>query len=108
MSTVVNPAINLAPLTFARVVWGTRCLVIEPPLTLTPSMDEESGRLYVLMDDSLNIHVFAETRVQLAEELAEQLLFQWDTYALESPDRLMDSAQELRLAILGRMREFYN
>lgn len=90
---------------FDRVEWNGRQLTIDPPLTLIPSMDEDSSQLYVLADDDLGIHVFAQTREQLAEELAEQLLFQWDAYACESPDRLTPRARQLHEALLARMRE---
>ena len=88
MSTADRTNLDLSPTTFDRLVWGGRCLVIEPPLTLTPRMDEESGRLYILVDETLNIHVLAESHEQLAHELAEQLIFQWDT----------DQAQRTRTA----------
>ncbi len=73
-------------MTFDRVQYNGRALVLHPPLTLTPHLDQEFGQL----------HVFAQTREQLAEELAKQLLFLWDAYALEDPARLTESARQLR------------
>jgi len=102
--TRVEP-IDLSPMVFDHVEWGSRRLQIDPPLSLVPSMDEESGQLYVLTDEELNIHVFAQTREQVADELAEQLYFQWDAYARESPDRLTPNAQRLREVLLARMGE---
>jgi hypothetical protein len=102
--TRVEP-LDLSPMTFDRVEWGSRRLAIDPPLSLNPSMDEESGQLCVLSDERLGVHVFAQTREQLADELAEQLLFQWDAYAHESPDHLTVPARRLREALLARMRE---
>ncbi len=72
---------------------------------LEPSMDEDSGQLYLLVDDELGIHVFARTREEVADELAEQVLFQWDTYALKSPENLSQGAKRLRQGLLARMRE---
>ncbi len=92
-------------MTFDRIEWGSRRFEIRPPLTLQPSMDEESGRLYVLTDEVLGIHVFAETRAQLVEELAEQLVFQWDVYARELPERLTGPARRLREALRSRLME---
>jgi hypothetical protein len=97
--------IDLSPMTFDRVEWDGRQLAIDPPLTLKPTMDEESGQLYVLRDPALSIHVFARSREQVADELAEQMLFQWDTYAHESPDRLTPGAQWLRSSLLSRVQE---
>ena len=93
-------------MTFDHVEWGLCRLVIDPPLSIDPTLDEaESGPLYVLSDEGLGIRVFAQTREQLVEELAEQLIFQWDAYARESPDRLTAPAQRLREALRDRMRE---
>ena len=47
----------------------------------------------------------ARTREQLADELAEQLLFQWDAYVRERPERLTPPARRLREALMTRMRE---
>jgi hypothetical protein len=97
--------IDLSPMTFSRVAWAGRSLSIEPPLTLTPTMDEKSRQFYILECHDLNIDVFARTRDDLHNELAEQLVFQWDAYALESPDRLSRGARQLREALLARVRE---
>lgn len=97
--------IDLSPMTFAQMTWAGRTLAIKPALTLSPTRDEESGQFYVLDDPDLGIDVFARTRDELLDELAEQLMFQWDTYARESPDRLSRGARRLREALLARMRE---
>lgn len=98
-------AVDLSPLTFSQVTWAGRNLRVDPSLTLAPTMDEDSGRLYVLEDSELGIHVFARTRGELADELAEQLFFQWDAYAQEAPDRLSRGAHQLRVVLLARVRE---
>ena len=102
--TRVSP-VDLSPMTFDQVYWLGRLIIINPPLMLEPSMDEDSGQLYLLVDDELGIHVFARTREEVADELAEQVLFQWDTYALKSPENLSQGAKRLRQGLLARMRE---
>jgi hypothetical protein len=102
--TRVEP-IDLSPMTFSRMTWVERTLAIKPALTLLPEMDEETGQFYILKHPELGIDVFARTREELSDELAEQLLFQWDTYAQESPDRLSRGARQLREALLTRMWE---
>jgi antitoxin (DNA-binding transcriptional repressor) of toxin-antitoxin stability system len=97
--------VDLSSMTFDHVVWGERRLAIDPPLTLSPTMDDESGQLFVLSDQGLGIHVFAPTRDQLMAELAEQLFFQWDAYACESPDRLTLPARQLPEDLINRMRQ---
>jgi hypothetical protein len=102
--TRVEP-IDLSPMSFDRIEWHGRQLVFDPPLTLEPTMDEESGQLYILTDKELGIDVFAQTRENVIDELAEQLVFQWDSYAREVPERLTPGARRLREALLKRMRE---
>ena len=97
--------IDLSAMTYSRVEWAGRALSLTAPLVLTPTMDEESGQFYILNHDDLGIDVFARTRDELSDELSEQLLFQWDTYALESPERLSLGARRLRETLLSSMQE---
>ena len=92
-------------MTFDRIQWGSRWLAFDPPLSLDPLMDEDSCRLSVIYKETLSIHVFAQTREQLAHELAEQLFFQWDTHACELPERLTAPARRLQEVLRTRMRE---
>jgi hypothetical protein len=102
--TRVEP-VDLSPMTFDRRECSGRRLLIDPPLRFDPVLDEESGQLYLLADPTLGIDVFARTREEVADELAEQVLFQWDTYALEASEKLTAGARLLREALLGRMSE---
>ena len=102
--TRVSP-VDLSLFTFDDVDWLGRRLMITPPLVLQPALDQESGQLYVLVDHGLGIHVFAQTREEVADELAEQLLFQWDAYAMEAADNLSSGARWLRNNLLARMTE---
>ena len=102
MSNQIEP-VDLSPMTFDLVEYGGRSLRLNPPLTVVPTLDE-SEQLYVISDDELGLHVFAQTREQLAEELAEQLVFSWDAYATEDPSRLTESAQRLRETLRERLR----
>lgn len=97
--------IDLSTITLSQVTWAGRSLAIDPPLTLSPTMDEESGQFYMLESQDLNIDVFARTRDELLDELAEQLLFQRDAYARESPERLSRGARRLRETLLARVGE---
>ena len=90
---------------FDRIDWSGRRLLVDPPLIMTPSLDEESGQFYQLADEELGVDVFARTREAVVDELAEQMLFQWDAYAHEAPERLTIGASRLRDALLARIRE---
>lgn len=102
--TRVEP-VDLSPMTFDRIEWEGRRLRVDPPLTLVPTLDEDSGQYYTLIDAELGLDVFATTREEAADELVEQMLFQWDAYALETPGKLTPGARRLRDALLKRMRE---
>ncbi len=102
MGKTANEAVNLSPMAFEHIDYNGRVLVLDPPLTITPFLEED---FYVLTEDSLGLYVFAQTREQLAAEVAEQLVFSWDTYALEDPERLTASARQLRDALRRRARE---
>jgi hypothetical protein len=97
--------IDLSPMIFDVIEWGNRRLEFLPPLTLEPTLDDESRQLYRLEDQHLGIDVFAPTREQLSDELAEQIVFQWDSYAQEEPEKLTPAARRLRAALLERIRE---
>lgn len=102
--TRIEP-IDLSPMIFDAIEWGGRRLEFDSPLILDVKMDDESGQLYRLEAKDLGIDVFAQTREQLADELAEQVLFLWDAYAQESPEKLTSAARRLREVLLRRIRE---
>jgi hypothetical protein len=97
--------LDLSPMVFDAIEWRGRQLEINPPLVLEPTLDEESGQLYTVIDKDLGIDVFATSREQLSEDLAEQLLFAWDAYAREVPEKLTSGARALRDALLSRITE---
>lgn len=43
-SVPVPVAVDLSPMIFDRVQYNGRTLVLRPPLTLTPRLDQESGQ----------------------------------------------------------------
>lgn len=98
-------AVDLAPLELKQIEWKGRTLEADPPLVLTPRLDEESSQLYVVEDEDLNLHVFAHTRNELLDEIAEQVFFVWDDYLREEPDRLTESARRMVEAYKRRFRE---
>jgi hypothetical protein len=100
--TRIEP-VDLSPMTFNLVEYGDRSLRLDPPLTIVPTLDG-SEQLYMISDDELGLHLFAQTREQLAEELAEQLVFSWDADATEDPSRPTESAQRLRDTLRERLR----
>jgi hypothetical protein len=100
--TRIEP-IDLSPMTFDLLEQAGRSLRLDPPLTVVPSLDD-SEQLYVISDDELGLHLFAQTREQLAEELAEQLVFSWDADATEDPSGPAESGQRVRDTWRERLR----
>jgi hypothetical protein len=97
--------VDLSPLTFETVVRGKMTLLIAPPLTVTPHLDEDSKQLYEVSDESLNLFASSYTRSELADEVAEQLCVLWGEYAQELDERLTPKAQLLRAHLRSRLQE---
>lgn len=104
--TRIEP-VDLSELTFERITQDERELVFLPPLTFEPTLDE-SKQLFVIIDDSLNINVYAQTREQLAEDLESELFFLWDEYAQEDSENLTPKANKLKEELLSRCTENQN
>lgn len=79
--------------------YGSFILRFRKPLRLFPTKDE-SGNLLCLKYPDLGIHVFAETKEKLLEELQEQILFLWDDYALGCDNEMTPKAQILKKNLL--------
>lgn len=98
-------AVDLSPMEFATLEYNGRTLKAAPPLSFEPTLDEESQQMYVVDDEALDLHAFAFTRDELADELVQHVFFAWDTYALESEDKLTGAAKNLRNALRTRLQE---
>lgn len=99
--------VDLSEFTLERITQDERELIFFPPLTLKPTLDE-SKQLFVIIDDSLNINVYAQTREQLAEDLESELFFLWDEYAQEDSENLTPKANKLKQELLRRCTENHN
>jgi DNA-binding transcriptional regulator YiaG len=100
--------LDMSEMVFDRVERKGRVLVLEPPLSLTPTLDAESLPLLEAEVPDLGLQACAATREALVDEIVEQLFFLWDEYALEDPKKLSPAAERLRGVLLARMRESRN
>ncbi len=98
-------AVDLSAIELDRVEWEGRALAANPPLRLTPYLDEETSQLYVVTDPTLNLHVFASSRSDLLSEIAEYLLFAWEEYALGEAETFTETAKRLGEVYRGRFKE---
>lgn len=96
--------VDLSSIELGEVQHGDMKLSADPPLVFTPALDE-SQQLYLVTDHELDIHVFAETRDQLIDELADYLVFTWRHYVEANEASLTESAQALGRTYRGRFRE---
>lgn len=97
--------INLSPISLKVVHWNQQEFRFENPLTLTPSLDEESQQLYVVEDPDLTLFAYAQTREQLLNEINEQIAFMWSTYVQASESELASDALKLRQRLQEVIRE---
>lgn len=91
-------------ITIEEISWDERRLVLTPALEFRIQREAES-RLWVASDDDLGIHACGKSPAQLAEEIEEEIVFLWDAYACEKPERLTPAARRLRSALLRRIEE---
>lgn len=96
--------VDLSPMDLSIVEYAGRELTIDPPLRLTPELDE-SEQLLTASDRDIGLDVFAPTREGLVEEVLGQLFFLWDTYAQSPDEQMTDSAKELKSILLTRLKE---
>jgi hypothetical protein len=70
-------AVDLAPLSIVRVPLATGELLLEPPLELTPSLDEETGQRFEAREDVLGLFARANSREELEAAIGEQIARLW-------------------------------
>jgi hypothetical protein len=98
-------AVDLSPMTFEYVPYGSGMLHLTPPLTVNLTLEEESKQTIGAIDESINLYAFAPTREDLADEIAEHLVFLWRSYALEEASKLSPKAKLLRVSLLARIQD---
>lgn len=96
--------VDLSPVEIRELSHSGTTLSAEPPLVFTPVLDE-SQQLYLATDLELDLHVFAETRDQLLDELADYIVFTWRHYAEADEADLTESAQALGRVYRDRFRK---
>ena len=96
--------VDLSPLEFEAVECDGQVLKADPPLRFQPKLDDETQQLYVAEDDSLDLHAFATTREDLADEITRHIFFAWETYVAEKPDRMTQAARSLQQVYSNRFQ----
>ena len=81
-----------------------RAFRFKEPLLFSPYFEEET-LLYVFEHEGLGISIYAEEFGDLREELADQVRFLWDAYALAKDDILSPGALQLKQRLLSDVEE---
>ena len=93
-------AFDLAPVTLHTIDWRNCSLRFKTDLTLTPTLSEETPQLLIADKPELCLHVFAETRADLIQEIHEQIAFMWQEYVKTDATDLAADALKLRETLL--------
>jgi len=100
--------VDLSPFFLNEVAYHDRRFRFLEPLELTPTLDEDTSQLYCLEHPALGIDVFAWNRADLESELAEQIAFLWDNYALAEDGSLTSDALELKRSLKQALCEVHD
>jgi hypothetical protein len=98
------PTSSLPAIRLSEVQLKERKLVFRLPRNFNVFQDPESN-LYTVKDKELGINVYSERQDNLEAELSEQLVFLWDNYALEEPEKLTKAARKLKTTLLKYLKE---
>ena len=101
--TRIEP-VDLSPMVFDSLELNGRVLRFSPNLIVEPVLDEETSQLLVIENETLGIHVYAQNREILVDDLTAELFFLWDEYALEVSEKLTDKAQALKAELLKKCK----
>lgn len=66
------------------------------PIVFMPTMDAETGSIYLAADAVLGVDAYGETRRELKAELEAQLRLVWEDYALADDADLAADARALK------------
>ncbi len=97
--------LDMSAFEISEVPYNQTVLRFKQPLVLMPSLDEESQQWMVLEKTELNIHVVAQTREALMEELQNHISMLWDEYAKDAEGNLSPVALALRTRLHAVIQE---
>lgn len=99
--------VDFSAMVLNKLQVGERELFFNPPLLLTPVLDEDTCQLYVVENKELGITLVEQTREDLMMALSDQISFLWDTYGSDEVEfnTLTKDAQVLREKLRKRIKE---
>ena len=96
--------LDLSPFVLGEVMGATVRLKLTKQVTLSPFLSD-SEQLICLEYRDWDLDVFASTRLELFDELKEQILLLWTEYAKEGDERLSEPSRVLKATLLRDFQE---
>ena len=96
--------VDASPIYLSEIKHGDKLLKFDQALSLEPQLDE-SKQFFSLTYPKLGIDTTGFTRADLEEELAYQIIFLWEVYACGDANKMTESAQNLKKALLENIVE---
>jgi hypothetical protein len=87
--------VGLAPMTLEGFFSNETFLYFRSPLVLTPELNA-AGDLLVIDDPQYSLHVYAENRVLLREELTQAFEMMWQVFVVKGNRKLTPKAARLK------------
>ena len=98
---------NIEPIFIREIALAGGQLFSKKALVFHPSFDQKN-RTFFIIDRTLGIDVFAQTRDELIKELEEIIAVLWNEYARADSDLLTTSAQLLKQSLREAFKELHH
>ncbi len=92
--------VDLSPVEFREVELADKVLRFDPPIVLTPRLDDDEQQHFVADVPELGLTVSGRTRDELLQDWEDQIQFVWGEYALAPEETLATDALDLRSRLL--------
>lgn len=97
--------VDLSPFEISEITVDRVRLLINPPLLVSPELDEDTKQVFMFADDELNIYIAAPTRADLYDEILADLAFSYREYVRAPDEDLSPAAVEFKRLLSRRLRE---
>jgi len=104
VSVISAEAVCREPFTISEFSVDGRRFTVTPPMHVVPSLESDAAPYLSFDDDDFHVHVIGDDSDELRQEIIDNLVFAYDTYANAADDDLAPEAQRLKETLLGRIR----
>ena len=96
--------LDLSEVELGLLVIGGRPHRIDPPLVVTPQLDEDTQQLLVFVDDAFSLRANGETPDDLLVSVRNELVFAYEEYTPLGDEQMTLKAQRLKRELLSRIQ----